>query len=94
MALYAIGDLHLSFTVNKPMEVFGAEWKNHVARIEKHWKKRVAPEDTVVVTGDHSGGRTWRSAPRTWNLSPPFRGRRFCCGGTTICSGTPKRPTG
>ena len=57
MALYAIGDLHLSFTVNKPMEVFGAEWKNHVARIEKHWKKRVAPEDTVVVTGDHSWGR-------------------------------------
>ena len=23
MALYAIGDLHLSLTANKPMEVFG-----------------------------------------------------------------------
>ena len=23
MALYAIGDLHLSLTVNKPMDIFG-----------------------------------------------------------------------
>ena len=34
MALYAIGDLHLSLTANKSMEVFGEAWKNYVARIE------------------------------------------------------------
>lgn len=27
MSLYAIGDLHLSFSVDKPMDVFGREWK-------------------------------------------------------------------
>lgn len=57
MALYAIGDLHLSFSVHKPMEVFGSEWKNHPVRIEKYWRKRIREEDTVVITGDHSWGR-------------------------------------
>ena len=34
MALYAIGDLHLSLTADKPMEVFGPAWENYVSRIE------------------------------------------------------------
>ena len=57
MSLYAIGDFHLSFTVNKPMDVFDKRWKNHVVKIEKYWKKRVTENDTVVITGDHSWGR-------------------------------------
>lgn len=54
MALYAIGDFHLSFSVDKPMEVFGDVWKDHVKKIEKNWKKKVRESDTVVITGDHS----------------------------------------
>ena len=54
MSLYAIGDLHLSFTANKPMDVFGREWKDHVRKIEKNWRGRIGAEDTVVITGDHS----------------------------------------
>ena len=27
--LYAIADTHLSFSVEKPMDVFGARWENH-----------------------------------------------------------------
>ena len=57
MSLYAIGDLHLSFTANKPMDVFGREWKDHVRKIEKNWRGRIGAEDTVVITGDHSWGR-------------------------------------
>ena len=30
MALYAIGDLHLSLGTNKPMDVFGPKWANYV----------------------------------------------------------------
>ena len=33
MALYAIGDLHLSFAVDKPMDMFGAVWKDHPQKI-------------------------------------------------------------
>ena len=36
MALYAIGDFHLSFTTNKPMDKFGAVWIDHVKKIEKN----------------------------------------------------------
>ena len=32
MALYAIGDLHLSLGVEKPMDVFGSGWTDHVER--------------------------------------------------------------
>lgn len=57
MSLYAIGDLHLSFAVNRPMDVFGREWKNHVKKIDKYCRKYVAEDDTLVITGDHSWGR-------------------------------------
>ncbi len=56
MALYAIGDLHLSFTAGKPMDIFGSIWKDHVKKIEKYWRRTVRPEDTIVLTGDHSWG--------------------------------------
>ncbi len=36
MALYALGDLHLSFQVNKPMDAFGRVWKRHERKIEKY----------------------------------------------------------
>ena len=33
MSLYAIGDLHLSTSTNKPMDVFGPAWENYTRRI-------------------------------------------------------------
>lgn len=39
MSLYTIGDLHLSFSTDKPMDIFGRCWKNHVAKIEKELEK-------------------------------------------------------
>ena len=39
MALYALGDLHLSFQVDKPMDVFGSVWKHHERKIEKYVRK-------------------------------------------------------
>ncbi len=57
MALYAMGDLHLSFGTDKPMDLFGAVWKNHPRKIEKYWRKLIKNEDTIVLTGDHSWGK-------------------------------------
>lgn len=54
MALWTIGDLHLSHGVNKPMDVFGDKWKDHSLKIEKFWQKNVCAEDTVVIPGDIS----------------------------------------
>ena len=55
MSLYAIGDLHLSMGVDKPMDIFRG-WENHVQRLEENWRQLVKPEDTVVVAGDISWG--------------------------------------
>ncbi len=57
MALYALGDLHLSFQAHKPMDAFGRVWKHHERKIETYVNKVVKPEDTLVLTGDHSWGR-------------------------------------
>ena len=54
MALYALGDLHLSFQADKPMDVFGKEWRNHERRIEKNCNKLIGDDDTLVLVGDHS----------------------------------------
>ena len=37
--------------------LFRSVWKNHVKKIEKYCNKRIRPEDTLVITGDHSWGR-------------------------------------
>lgn len=77
MALFAIGDFHLSFAVNKPMDVFGSEWKNHASKIEKYWHKRVSEDDTVVITGDHSWGRNLNECEQDLNFIANLPGRKI-----------------
>lgn len=54
MSIYVIADLHLSFKVNKPMDIFGDNWDNHPEKIKKHWLENIKPEDTVILPGDFS----------------------------------------
>ena len=37
MALYAISDLHLALSTDKPMDIFGAHWTNHDEKIKNNW---------------------------------------------------------
>ena len=55
--LFAIADLHLSASGAKPMDVFGALWKNHPERIAAAWDASVAPGDAVLLPGDLSWAR-------------------------------------
>ena len=54
MSIYAIADLHLSFQENKPMSIFGENWKNHEEKIKKDWKEKVKENDLVLMPGDFS----------------------------------------
>ncbi len=54
MAIYVIGDLHLSFNSDKPMDVFGEHWLKHYEKIECDWRSRVQPSDLVILAGDTS----------------------------------------
>jgi predicted phosphohydrolase len=55
--LFAIADLHLSGSGAKPMDVFGAVWKDHATRIAAAWDATVAPGDVVLLPGDLSWAR-------------------------------------
>lgn len=54
MSIYAIADLHLSFTAEKPMDIYGGEWVNHTERIRRNWEEMIRAEDTVILSGDSS----------------------------------------
>jgi len=62
MDIYAIGDLHLSSCVNKPMDVFGEHWVNHWDRIRADWQERVRDSDCVLIPGDISWAMTLEQA--------------------------------
>ena len=53
--LYAIGDLHLSFGAEKPMDIFGAEWEGHTEKLKRGFSK-LAPDDVCVICGDLTWG--------------------------------------
>jgi predicted phosphohydrolase len=57
MALYAIGDLHLSIGSDKPMDVFGSGWEGYVERIQEGFKS-LEPDDVCVLCGDLSWAQT------------------------------------
>ncbi|MDR3242996.1 MAG: metallophosphoesterase [Clostridiales Family XIII bacterium] len=62
MSIYAIGDLHLSFSADKPMDVFGEEWAGHTARLSENWRGTVKEEDTVIIAGDISWALKYQDA--------------------------------
>ena len=55
MALYAIGDLHLSLAAEKPMDIFGEKWRGHTEKL-KNGFAALTPEDVTVICGDLSWG--------------------------------------
>ena len=61
MAIFAIGDLHLSADGEKTMEIFGG-WEDYQKRIVDNWNRSVKPEDTVVLAGDTSWGMSLEDA--------------------------------
>ena len=49
MALYAISDLHLALSTDKPMDIFGAHWTNHDEKIKNNWIEKIT-EDVLSKT--------------------------------------------
>ncbi|WP_027399394.1 metallophosphoesterase [Anaerovorax odorimutans] len=54
MSIYAIADLHLSFSVEKPMDIYGGEWVGHTEKLKDKWEKIIMPDDIVIIPGDIS----------------------------------------
>ena len=52
--IYGIGDLHLDFSKEKPMDIFGEHWVEHENKIFNNWKKIIKEDDLVLLPGDIS----------------------------------------
>ena len=61
MALYAIGDTHLSLGSDKSMEVFGGGWAGYVDKLRQGFDG-VNEDDVVVLCGDLSWGMSLEEA--------------------------------
>ena len=75
--LFAIADVHLSGSVDKPMNVFGEGWDNFEVRLVENWKLAVKPEDTVVLPGDISWGMTMDEAVTDLKFLDALPGRKL-----------------
>ena len=52
--IYGIGDLHLDFSKEKPMDIFGEHWIDHENKIFNNWKEIIKEDDLVLLPGDIS----------------------------------------
>lgn len=76
MALYAIGDLHLSLGNDKPMDVFGETWRDHAEKLKKGFE-RVGPEDVTVLCGDLSWAMGLREAEADFRFMHELPGKKL-----------------
>ena len=52
--IFAFGDPHLSFSQEKPMDIFGAKWKDHDSKIRSACLSEIKEDDYIIVAGDIS----------------------------------------
>ena len=76
MALYAIGDLHLSIGCDKPMDIFSG-WGDHTQRLAQNWRNIVQDGDTVVIPGDVSWGMSLEEAAPDFAFLQSLPGRKL-----------------
>ena len=49
MSIFAIADLHLPLSADKPMDIFGNRWQDYVNKLKKNWCAIVNDDDTVII---------------------------------------------
>lgn len=81
MNIYAIGDLHLSFSSDKPMDVFGTNWEGHFEKIKKDWLSKVTDEDIVLIPGDISWAMKLENAVTDLQEIAKLPGKKVCIRG-------------
>lgn len=77
MALYAIGDTHLSLGGNKAMDTFGGVWEGYVDKLRAGFAP-LTDKDAVVFCGDLSWGMSLEEAlPDFRFLNGLFPGKKY-----------------
>lgn len=76
MALYTIGDPHLSLGSSKPMDVFGGAWKGYLEKLTQGLSV-LRPEDTLVLAGDISWGMSLEESAADFAWLDALPGRKI-----------------
>jgi len=76
MSLYAIGDLHLSLSADKPMDVFGGRWEQYTGKILEGFSK-LQPEDVTVLCGDLTWGMGLEGSLADFQFIQALPGRKI-----------------
>ena len=76
MALYTIGDTHLSLGSAKPMDVFGGAWTGYVEKLTRGLSV-LREEDTLVIAGDISWGMSLEESEADFAWLNALPGRKI-----------------
>lgn len=76
MSLFVIGDPHLSFSVDKPMDIFKG-WTDYTDRLMKNWNNVVGENDSVVIPGDISWAMNFEDAKKDFSFLNSLNGTKY-----------------
>lgn len=77
MALYTIADLHLSLSVEKPMDIFGGRWRGYQEKLDKNLNKLLTPDDVLVIGGDISWGINLKESLEDFKFIESLPGKKI-----------------
>lgn len=75
MSIFALGDVHLSLSCDKPMDIFKG-WNNYIERIENNWNSIVKDDDYVIIPGDISWAMQLENVKKDFEFLNKLRGRK------------------
>ncbi len=76
MSLFAIGDTHLSLSVDKPMDIFKG-WTDYTERLAVNWNNVVGESDSVVIPGDISWAMNFEEAKKDFQFLHSLNGTKY-----------------
>ena len=76
MKIYAISDLHMGATCDKPMDIFGSKWQGYIEKIHEDWKGKVEDDDLVLIGGDISWAMELSDAMTDIITLAPLKGKK------------------
>ncbi len=77
MKVYALSDLHLSFMVNKPMDVFGEHWDNYEERVKENVNNILTSDDILLIAGDISWAMNMPETQKDFEYIASLNGKKI-----------------
>ena len=78
MALYAMGDMHLSFGIkDKPMDIFGDAWQGYMEKLSDRCRAVLKEDDLLLLVGDLSWATYMEQATADFEFVESLPGKKI-----------------